>query len=491
MEKKGVKQRILATDLRKERTMKRGKNFLMMLLCIPLGTEAQEAMSLDRAIEEACMASYSLQAAAHEIAVREEQRRASRGLRAPQLTLQGGYLLLDHDIAFDFQDQKRALQTRLMGLEHQLPDGLGAILSPLTAPLFQADWRLTLQRRQLALLGMQITLPIWMGGRIESAIRIADLAKESAIWQEHKTRGQLIRTLITRYYGVTVATRAVEVRRQALLALERHLIQAEKLEQNGVIAHSEVLYIAYKEAEARRNLTQAELTLTTLRSALASLIGGVEIQPTSPLFIWESPSPHHFIAAAEIHNPTLQEITLKVQEAQEGVKVKRATLMPEIVAMGSGTLCHYQASELLPRWAVGIGLSWRLFDGLQQERSLRAARHTSARVVSLRQEAQQQITLLIEESYNKVAAQRAEVEAFEASIHFAEAYLKSRRIAFEEGLIDATDLIDAEVEWEALQLQRMEAAYQYTLALCQLLEASGAIDRFVEISHCKEVHYIQ
>lgn len=472
--------------------MKRPLLILLWLLGGQLPGAAQEAVSLEEALQRALAQSPAVAAAAFEQEASVERLRAARGLRWPQVRLMGGYTLLNRDIALRFNDQKALLEGRINQLGALLPEGMQGVVGELTAPLFQADWSFPLQERQLATLGAEVTIPIWLGGKVEAAIRVASLGQEIACREAQRTRQEVIGDLVERYYGVKVAQAALRLREKALQSIERHLADAERMEEEGMIAHAEVLYIRYKAAQAERDLESARLELATIREALKSSLGGVEIEPISDLFILDSlPDKKLFQAAAEIHNPLLQEVKLRREEAEEGMKVERAALMPEIVAVGGATLCHYQVSDLLPRWAIGVGLSWRLFDGWRSERIFRSARLQVERVTRLEEVADREIELLIEKRYNEVASRQRAVQTFEASLRFAEAYLATRRAAFREGVGSATELMDAELELTAVRVERMEAALRYCIALCRLMEAAGASERFIELTRCQSTHYIQ
>jgi outer membrane protein TolC len=68
--------------------------------------------------------------------------------------------------------------------------------------------------------------------------------------------------------------------------------------------------------------------------------------------------------------------------------------------------------------------------------------------------------------------------SIEASIAFAEEYLKAKNAAFLEGMSSSTDLIDAELNLAKVKTERIEAAYRYDVSLAQLLEAAG-ISEFI------------
>ena len=55
-----------------------------------------------------------------------------------------------------------------------------------------------------------------------------------------------------------------------------------------------------------------------------------------------------------------------------------------------------------------------------------------------------------------------------------------QRVAFREGQATSLDVIDVRLGLGGARVERAQAAYQYDIALAQLLEISGQMDRFEE-----------
>lgn len=429
--------------------------------------------------------SYELQAAERAVEAAHNSLRAARGLRYPQLGLTGGVLLLDSDIAIRFDEQKAALQSLVKGVEQELPTALQPLVEGFTSPLFQADWSLELQKRKTALLGAELTLPLWMGGKIGVAIRSAALDEQLAQRGLSAHRNSLTTTLVERYFGVSLAEAAVELRREVVRVVERHLSDGERLFEVGMIPQADLYYLRYRKAEAERHLSEAEAKSATANAALRSLLDGRAIRPATPLKAPDTlPSMAWFRAMALTNNPSLREVELLHQKGLEGVKLKCAALLPEFFVMGGGRLVSYQTSDLMPRWAVGVGVRWRLFDGLKSEREYRAAREVVASLAAMQSEAEREVELLIESRYNELRAIEERLEVYGPALHFAQSYLESRRAAFLEGADTATRLMDAELELSTIRIEELEARYDYLVALARLLEASGCSTLFLNFISC-------
>ena len=249
----------------------------MAAATIPAAASAQEAgrmLSLDEAVAVTLTENPALKAAAYEERAAQQQRRAAIGLRMPQINVTGAYAYMAKDIGFDFNDLKGPVKEGVAGgLTALVQNGLIPAdkiptLQGLLNPMMDADWFLKVQDQSLGFVGGEVTVPIWMGGKINAANRAARINEKTAVAQGNQTRNALISELVERYFGLALATQVVAVRQQVVDGVRRHLEDARALERNGMIAQTERLYVEFKMAEAERELANAKLQAETIASAL-------------------------------------------------------------------------------------------------------------------------------------------------------------------------------------------------------------------------------
>lgn len=99
----------------------------------------------------------------------------------------------------------------------------------------------------------------------------------------------------------------------------------------------------------------------------------------------------------------------------------------------------------MPRWAVGVGVNLKIFDGLNREYKYSAAKQTVKQVEVLEMKAGKDIAVLIEKLYNQMNNYANQMKSIDASLAFAEEYLKAKNAAFLEGMSSSSDLVDAEL----------------------------------------------
>lgn len=442
--------------------------------------QAKRTLSLDEAIAVTLTENPAMKAAAFEEKAATQQRRAAIGLRMPKISVTGAYTYMAKDIGFDFNNLKGPVGSYANQLLPYLPDQYKPLLTGILNDLNSKDLFLKVQDQSLGFVGGEVSVPIWLGGKINAANRAAKINERTAAEQGNQTRNALISELVERYFGLALATQVVQVRQQVVDGVRRHLDDAIALEKNGMIAQSERLYVEFKMAEAERELANARLQAETIASALNSTLGqDNEWQPVTAMFIVDRVEElAYYQDLAQDRNPLLNQVSLKRQLAEEGVRAQRADFLPQVAAIGGGSFYNYQVAGLVPRWAVGVGVNIKIFDGLNREYKYSAAKQTVRQVGALQNKAGKDISVLVEKLYNQMMNYRNQMTSIDASLNFAEEYLRMKNAAFLEGMSSSTDLIDAELNLAGVRTERLQAAYQFDLLLAQLLEAAGISDEF-------------
>ena len=458
---------------------------VMLALTAVMQLPAQEqgrTLSLEEALEMTLSDNPAIRAAEFNRRAAQQERRAAIGLRMPQIGITGSYAYLGKDIEIDLNNTKTPVQN-LAGQILQsgmIPSDYIPSISQMLSGAMAASWALPLQDRSLGFVGGDVTVPLWIGGKINAANRAARINEQTARSQGIQQRNALVSELVERYYGLALARQVVVVRQQVVDGVRKHLEDAAALEAQGMISRSEKLYVEFKMSEAERDLQNAQSQVETIAAALNSTIGQTDdYQPVTAMFILERIEPlDHFRTLAAERNPLLDQVDQKRRLAYEGVRAQRSSFLPQVVAMGGMSFYDYQVSKVLPRWAVGVGVNFKLFDGLNREYKYSAAKQTVRRVEALQDKAGNDISVLVEKLYNQMENYRTQMASIEASLAFAEEYLKTKNAAFLEGMSSSTDLIDAELNLAKVKTERIEAAYRYDVSLAQLLEAAGISDEF-------------
>ncbi len=323
---------------------------------------------------------------------------------------------------------------------------------------------------------------MFAGGRILAANRAAQAAVTAAE-QERRGAGNGITTeLVDRYFKRRLAAEVLEVRRQAFETFSKHLDDARRLKAAGQIARTDELRAEVARAEADRELKKAARDVNLASIALKSTLGGeVDAIPTTPLVLITGLEPRAtFSAAADSGNPTIGKLAALREQAHQGVSAARGELFPSVSVFGTGELIQQGLNSTAdPKWAVGVGARWELFDGLGRLNRLHAARHQEEAVGFETDHARDEVATLVQQRYDEYESALEQYQSLETTVALAEESLRAERKAYEAAVGTSLDVVDAQLSLSNAQVDRLHALYDLDLALARLLEASGQSDRFL------------
>lgn len=470
-----------------------------LLFCVWLASaQSGTPLSLDKAIEMTLSQNPNIKSAYYNEQAATANRKAAKGLYMPQINLIGNYSYLGKNIAINTDNLKQnisiaagdiissAVQTEIIS------QNTATMLSNLLGEVTDLDWNYTLQKRSLGFIGTEVSVPIFLGGKINAAYRASQIEESIAKQQSQQIENSLISELIEQYYALSLMTRVVQVKEQVVAGISKHLQDAIALERQGMIARSELLYVEYKMAEAERELHDAQGELSTTKEALkATLSTDEDFSTETPMFLLKAIDDiTHYKLLAD-NNPIISQVELKRALSEQAVRINRAEFFPQITAMGVANIYNHQVSSLLPRWAVGIGVNFKIFNGLNRENKYKAAKATANEVEQIAAGVHKDINLLIDKLYNQLQNYHNRLNSIASSIRFAEEYHQAKGRAFQEGLATASELIDAELNLAKARTERLEAAFKYDTTLAKLLEAAGISINFMDYIHSNEVQIIE
>jgi outer membrane protein TolC len=134
-----------------------------------------------------------------------------------------------------------------------------------------------------------------------------------------------------------------------------------------------------------------------------------------------------------------------------------------------------------------VGVSFKLFSREDRASKVSSARATLHQAESLESAAEIGIATEVEAAYRRVEQAREQFKLLDSTIALAEENLRLHERGFGEGQATSLDVSDARNALARSQTARALAAYDYVIALVQLLQASGQTKTFPEFIHQADI----
>ncbi len=480
---------------------------LITLLSVKIVT-AQESITYEDALRMCLDNNLGIKAGQSHIDSKKREMDAQKGLFFPRVSIVGAYTMMSEDITIDMSPIKESI-TPLYSILSQYGDFSGIPNpDPNTAPLMpvlddemstllgrklltagldkieSADWNRVIQKKNFGTLNANVLLPVYAGGKIRAGNKVASIYHKEAVNEQNILKSELSSTLVERYFGLVLAREALKVRQEVYETMEKHMSDAKRMKEEGIIPNADFLHIKVYYSEAQREQKKAERTIDIAEEGLRNILSVTENQkllPISSLFINDDlPELDFFLSEAHNNSLLLKKVEFKKELLATKHSVEREGYLPTVAINGNYRLAQKDLSETVPKYFVGIGLQWNIFDGATRFRNLQSTKLEAERVNLTYEKVELDLDAVITKLYNEAQMYIEEIEDLKTAEEFAEEYYRVRNKAFLQGFSTAAEVSDANLAKAKVRIERLQAMYHYDTALAKLLYYAGKSETFSE-----------
>lgn len=500
--------------------------FIILFLAGFGAAHAQRMLSLDSCRALALRNNKQINIARTKQDIAQNVRKAMRTKYLPKVDVLAGYELMSREISILSSDQKTKISNMgTLGMQ-QVGSGLTAGLSNQITALVQQGAISAAQAQQLGTLMQQVgngpiaqyigkmgnaigeevvkafrtdtrnvfggaillRQPIYMGGAITAANRMADISEQMALNDlSLKTQSTLYDT--DRAYWTVVSLK----QKQKLANSYRDLVKkldedVYKMIKEGVATRADGLRVDVKVNEAEMQITQVEDGLSLAKMLLCQLCG---LPMDSDITLADEGS-HDLNAGMTAANtyipdsslacrPEIRLLQNRIGLSEQATKLVRAAYLPHVALTGGYMVSNPNTFDGFQKkfagvWNVGILVQvpvWNWFEGVYKVRAAKAATNMAEVELS---EAQEKINLQIAQCRYKVSEAQKRLAMAEKNIKSAEENLRCAQVGFREGVMESTDVMAAQTAWQQAQSQKIDAEVEVKLSHVNLEKALGILN---------------
>ena len=331
---------------------------------------------------------------------------------------------------------------------------------------------------------VNLTQPLYHGGRIKYAIRQADLEKEIAALQTATNRADIKLSLLRQYLNLFSLYKQHEVLTRNINESERRLKDIRQMKQEGLITNNDVLRSEMQLTNNRLALLEAENNIRLASQQLDILLGLDErllLCPDTTLLseAYTLESYADYVRQAYAGDPSMRLKRRQTDLARNNINVVRAAQMPQLSLHAANTLARPVSRTLADMynnaWNVGLTFSYPLSALYRNKHKLREARQQVELRLNDEEQQKQQLRMTVHNAYLKHHEALARVEALNLSVKQAEENYRIMRNRYLNQLAILTDLLDADNLRLDAELQLTTARTQVIYTYYELLRATGEL----------------
>lgn len=331
---------------------------------------------------------------------------------------------------------------------------------------------------------LDISQPLYHGGRIKYAIRQADMEKELAALQTANDMADVKLALLQRYLELFVLYKQNETLARNIEEYERRLKDIRRMKQEGLITNNDVLRSEMQLTDSQLAQTETQNDIRLASQHLDILLGIDEstmLMPDTSLLSRTFATAEYAACTAQAYesDPAMKVLRKETELARNNMKLVKAGLMPRLSLYASNTLARPVSRTLADmynnNWNIGLSLSYTISDAYAGRHKIKEA----ARMMQLRQNAEEQkrqeIRMEVQTALLKHREAAERVEALKLSVKQAEENCRIMSNRYYNQMAILTDLLDADNLRLNAELQLTSARTQVIYTYYRLMRATGAL----------------
>ena len=483
---------------------------MLTLMCALTATSgAQTYLSLDSCKAMALRNNKQLNISRLSKEVAKNVRKAARTKYLPKVDAMGGYLYTSKQISIISGRQRQALGSLGTSLGSQAQASVSDMLSALTqqgiltpdqaeqlgGALSQAGQSLgqagnklgqevadafDTDTRHMWAGAVMVRQPIYMGGAIKAANKIADIGESMADDDLDLKRQATLYGVYQAYWTIV----SLEQKRNLALSykelVEKLSQDVKKMITQGVATKADGLRVDVRVNEADMQLTQVVNGLSLSKMLLCQLCG---LPLNEDIQLTDSAEGKGNTSALTLDNsadstfsdrPEIRLLEHSIAISEQTTNLIRAGNLPKVSLVGGYMTTNPSVYDGFRRrfsgvWNVGVIIQvpiWDWFDTTYKIRASKAATNIAKMELS---DAREKVELQVTQSQYKMREAQKRLAMASQNIKSAEENLRCANLGFREGVMGITEVMEAQTAWQLAQSQKIDAEVEVKLS-----ELSGA-----------------
>lgn len=436
-------------------------------------------ITLEEAIKQGLKNSYEIKSSENLVKSKEYMLEATKGYRLPSLTFsemfirtnEPGYAMwntisqkrLDFINSSNFVDM-----TALNGM-------FGPMGITLNKPAYPEvnSWKTKLE----------LQVPIYTGGKIESGIYIQKKDYESSQKEHLRTKEKAIYDISKAYFGALLAKEAINLAKQAYLDVEKHYNTAKSMVANGLAIPADELRAKVYLEDVKSKLKEAENSYMVAKRGLLLAMGDDKTNPNDIDIVGElycetvDKPVEEYQSFALSNRADFLAVKDKVAIAKKMIDMQKSDMLPTIGAFASYELNdrRWGIGNEGRWWMAGVAVNWKLFDGFNSFNRYRSSKEAYNQYKQQEKGFEEYIKFSVYKSYRDYEVQLDKLKTAKENLKYAEEILKITEVRYKNQLASMIDLLDTQTLYDKIRFEKAQATYQCQISVLDLKYNSGIL----------------
>ena len=479
---------------------------LGLLLLLPLASEAQRLLTLDSCRAMALRNNKQMSVSKTKQDIAANMQKSARTKYLPHVSAVGGYVWTSKESPILSDDAKDALSNLGTTAGADLKEGLSQIAATLPADaqmrigqevsqfsgMLDATGQglvnaLRTDTRNMFAGAVMVTQPVFMGGAIVAANKMADIEVGMAANALEAKRQSTLFTIDQCYWQVVSLCHKKRLAESYVELVKKLKGDVQRLIEEGVATKGDGLSISVRVNEAEMALRKVNDGLVLSKMLLCQHIGlPVSEQITladenTESIVLEEQTAMADVQLAEQNRPELKVLQSSVDLTRQTTNLLKAGNLPQVLLTGGYAATNPNTFNGFEKkfagfWNLGVMVRIPIWNWGDVKYKVRASKGATTIANLELQEARDLIELQVNQNAFKVEEANKRLEMAKADIANADENLRMANIGYREGFVNTTTVMEAHTAWLQAQSSKIDAEIDVKMSQVELQKALGTLE---------------
>jgi len=331
---------------------------------------------------------------------------------------------------------------------------------------------------------LSLLQPLFTGFRLSSGIEIAELSAESSSEEFNKDKNELVFNVKNSYWGLYKAIEFKKVMDETVEQIKAHVEDAKNLYKVGMLTQNDILKFEVQLSNAQFQQVDTENSVKLAMVALNNVLGiplstQIEINSKPNLVRAEYAALHNLVSEAVQKRSEVRAADSRVKMSEANITMVKSSWYPQISVYGN----YYYSKpnqRILPSrnqfdgtWDAGISLNLNVWDWLTTSHQTEQAEAQLYQAEDALKIIKDGITMEVTQNYFSFQQSSRKIEIAELAVKQANENMRVTNEKFKSGLVQSSDLIDAETVLISARTNFNNSIIDYELAKAKLDKSIG------------------
>ncbi len=355
---------------------------------------------------------------------------------------------------------------------------------------------MTLSMKGTWMAGLNLTQPIYVGGKIASGKRLAKYGEEAQREQQRATRADVIAEADNAYWTYI----AVKEKQKMLESMLEYINSIYDQVRNSVdvdmATSADLLRVEAKRSDFNYQLEKVNSGLEMCRINLCNVVGAdfsTQIVLTDTAITVNDTRDNSYDQELVANRPEYKLLQRQIEISEEQIKAERADYLPTLALSasysyydniklkgsaddGAGNTVPYSMNYGDGSFYAMLSLSvpiWNWGEGIKKVKKQKLAVENAQLDLNKNNRL---MSIELRNAYNNLYFSQSLISTAEASEQDAAEALRVMRDRYEVGMCALTDLLEAQSQWQSSLSNVIEAKTQYKIYETEYLRAAGLLE---------------